>query len=86
MGEDLRVMKEMRLGAAASGRREGKRGREREKLGECINLGYLSVFRTECMIVLVCGTRQARLRRLRTLGLGARNVWTGAWPVSFSIS
>ena len=73
MGEDLQVMKEMWLGAAVFGRRGRMRGREREKLGECINLGYLSVFRTGDMIVTVCGLVARGVKR----DLGDLGPW--AW-------
>ena len=69
VGEDLQVMKEMWLGAAVFGRRGRMRGREREKLGECINLGYLSVFRT----VMAGGERRhGRLRTVRDLAWASR--------------
>ena len=72
MGEDLQVMKEMWLGAAALGRREGRRGREREKLGECINLGYLPL-PDRGMIVMAGGERRhGRLRRVRDLAWTSR--------------
>ena len=70
--EDLRMMQEMWSGAAALGRREGRRGREREKLGECINLGYLPL-PDRGMIVMAGGERRhGRLRRVRDLAWASR--------------